>query len=186
MLDALRQRTVATVLFDEHHGEAWSVRPEAAARMRPVHPAAASYARAAAELAERDFEVVTTRGRPLDDAALAGADVLVIAHPSEGKWERTVGDDSPVFSPVEIAAVRDFVARGGGLVVLGEEEEDKYGGNLDELLAPFGVRIGNATVFDYRPDDGIPTWIPGEPSARMSQTLDCCTASAMSGSTGPA
>ena len=32
MLDALRQRTVATVLFDEHHGEAWSVRPEAAAR----------------------------------------------------------------------------------------------------------------------------------------------------------
>jgi hypothetical protein len=31
MLDALRQRTVAKVLFDEHHGEAWSIRPEAAA-----------------------------------------------------------------------------------------------------------------------------------------------------------
>lgn len=31
MFDDLRQRTVATVLFDEHHGEAWSVRPEAAA-----------------------------------------------------------------------------------------------------------------------------------------------------------
>ena len=38
MLDALRQRTVAKVLFDEHHGEAWSIRPEAAARMRPVAP----------------------------------------------------------------------------------------------------------------------------------------------------
>ena len=50
MLDALRQRTVAKVLFDEHHGEAWSIRPEAAARMRPSHPAAASYAAAAAEL----------------------------------------------------------------------------------------------------------------------------------------
>jgi hypothetical protein len=162
MLDALRQRTVATVLFDEHHGEAWSVRPDEAARMRPAHPAAASYARAAEELTGRDFEVVTTRGRPLDEVVLAGADVLVIAHPSEGKWERTVADDSPVFSPVEIAAVRDFVARGGGLVVLGEEEEDKYGGNLDEVLAPYGVSIENATVFDYSPDDGIPTWIRGE------------------------
>ena len=56
MLDALRQRTVAKVLFDEHHGEAWSIRPEAAARMRPSHPAAASYAAAAAELAARDFD----------------------------------------------------------------------------------------------------------------------------------
>ena len=110
MLDALRQRTVAKVLFDEHHGEAWSIRPEAAARMRPSHPAAASYAAAAAELTARDFEVATTAGRPLDEVALAGADVLVIAHPSDPKWERTVGEDSPVFSPAEIAAVQDFVA----------------------------------------------------------------------------
>ena len=99
MLDALRQRTVATVLFDEHHGEAWSIRPEAAAVMRPGHPAAASYARAAAQLAERDFEVSTTTGRPLDDTRLAGVDVLVIAHPSEAKWERTVGGDSAGLLP---------------------------------------------------------------------------------------
>ena len=110
MLDALRQRTVAKVLFDEHHGEAWSIRPEAAARMRPSHPAAASYAAAAAELTARDFAVATTTGRPLDEVALAGADVLVIAHPSDSKWERTVGEDSPVFSPSEIAAVQAFVA----------------------------------------------------------------------------
>lgn len=168
MVDALRQRTVATVLFDEHHGEAWSVRPEAAARMRPAHPAAASYAQAAAELARRDFEVVTTRGRALDEVALADAGVIVVAHPSEGKWERTVGDDPPVFSPAEIAAVRDFVARGGGLVVLGEEEEDKYGGNLNELLAPYGVRIGNATVFDYRAGDRVPSWVAGEPCDDVS------------------
>ena len=103
MLDALRQRTVAKVLFDEHHGEAWSIRPDAAARMRPSHPAASSYAAAAAELTARDFEVATSVGRPLDEVALAGADVLVIAHPSDPKWERTVGEDSPRFSPSEIA-----------------------------------------------------------------------------------
>jgi hypothetical protein len=69
MLDALRQRTVAKVLFDEHHGEAWSIRPEAAARMRPSHPAAASYAAAAAELTARDFTVATSTARPLDEVA---------------------------------------------------------------------------------------------------------------------
>jgi hypothetical protein len=162
MLDALRQRTVATVLFDEHHGEAWSVRPEAAARMRPSHPAASSYAAAAAALSLRDFGVTTTTGRPLDEVALAGADVLVIAHPSDPKWERTVGEDPPVFLPSEIAAVRAFVAGGGGLVVLGEEEEDKYGGNLNELLAPFGVRLENTIAFEYDPGDGVPSWVVGE------------------------
>ncbi len=42
MLTALRRRKVARVLFDESHREAWSVRPEAAAAMRPAHPAASS------------------------------------------------------------------------------------------------------------------------------------------------
>ena len=168
MLDALRQRTVAKVLFDEHHGEAWSIRPEAAARMRPSHPAAASYAAAAAELTARDFEVATTVGRPLDEVALAGAHVLVVAHPSDPKWERTVGEDSPRFSPAEIGAIHAFVAAGGGLIVLGEEEEDKYGGNLGELLAPFGVSFENAIVFDYDPGDGVPSWVIGEAAARLS------------------
>jgi hypothetical protein len=169
MLDALRQRTVAKVLFDEHHGEAWSIRPDAAARMRPSHPAAASYAAAAAELTARDFEVATTVGRPLDEVALAGAGVLVIAHPSDPKWERAVGEDSPRFSPSEIAAVHAFVAAGGGLIVLGEEEEDKYGGNLDELLAPFGVRFENTIVFDYDPDDGVPSWVVGEAAPKTAE-----------------
>ena len=159
MLDTLRQRKVAKVLFDEHHGEAWSIRPEAAARMRPSHPAAASYAAAAAALSERDFEVATSTGRPLDEVALAGVDVLVIAHPSDARWERTVSDDPPSFSPTEIAAVEAFVAAGGGLVVLGDEEEDKHGGNLNELLASFGVRLENATVFDYESGDDVPSWI---------------------------
>ena len=59
-----------------------------------------------------------------------------------------------------------FVAGGGGLIVLGEEEEDKYGGNLNELLAPFGVRFENAIVFDYDPGDGVPSWIVGEAGGR--------------------
>ena len=160
MLPTLRQRKVARVLFDEYHGEAWSIRPDVVRAMRPEHPEASSYGRAAAELAERDFEVAALTG-PLSAAALVDADVLVIAHPSEAKWERTVGGGSPVFSDDELRAVADFVQDGGGLVVLGETEEDKYGSNLNELLAPFGVRLANTTAFDFS-DATMPTWVPAQ------------------------
>jgi hypothetical protein len=53
----LRQRKVARVVFDESHGEAWSIRSDASVTMRSEHPAAASYAAAAATLVECDFEV---------------------------------------------------------------------------------------------------------------------------------
>jgi hypothetical protein len=157
----LQQTRFARVLFDESHGEAWSIRPEAAGRMRPEHPSAASYAGAAQELAERDFAVAAHESGPLTAAVLAGADVLVIAHPSEPEWEGTLGDP-PALSPDEIGAVRDFVGRGGGLLVLAETEEKKYGANLDEVLAPFGLGVQNTTVFDYAGSPGNPTWVPAE------------------------
>ncbi len=168
MIDGLHQRTVATVLFDESHGEAWSIRPEVAARMRPSHPAASSYAAAAAELSARDFDVSVAADGPLDEDTLSSASVLVIAHPSDEEWERTVGG-SPRFSPAEIAAVQGFVAGGGGLIVLGEEEEHKYGGNLDELLAPYGIMFENTIAFEYIPDDGMPSWIVGEAARKTAE-----------------
>jgi hypothetical protein len=157
MLPTLRQRKVARVLFDEHHGEAWSIRPDVVRTMRPDHPEASSYVHAAGELAARDFEVSALTG-PLTPAVLADADVLVIGHPSEAKWERTVDGASPLFGADELRAVAGFVQAGGGLLVLGETEEDKYGGNLNELLAPFGVRVVNGTVFDFA-DAQRPTWV---------------------------
>ena len=163
MRTLLRQRKVARVVFDESHGEAWSIRPDTAAALRPEHPAAASYAAAAAALAERDFEVATHTGDSLAGGVLDDADVLVIAHPSAPRWERTAGG-SPVLSAEEIAAIVTFVADGGGLVVLGETEQDKYGANLNELLASFGVGIENATVFDYGDAGDVPTWVAAEPA----------------------
>jgi hypothetical protein len=171
MLTTLRQRTVARALFDEYHGEAWSIRAGVAAAMHPEHPAAASYVAAADALAERDFEVIANTDGPLRDAALAGVDTLVIAHPSEARWERTVEGRPPVFSADEIAAVERFVSGGGGLVVLGEAEEEKFGGNLNELLAPFGVRLQNAVARDYERavDGATPEWITGELSAQTGE-----------------
>ncbi|MEI6451295.1 MAG: DUF6421 family protein [Actinomycetes bacterium] len=163
MLTPPPQRKVARVVFDESHGEAWSIRPDTAVALRPEHPAAASYAAAAAALADRDFEVAAHTGGSLADGVLDAADVLVIAHPSAPQWERTVGG-SPLLSAAEIAAIATFVAAGGGLVVLGETEEDKYGANLNELLASFGVRLENATVRDYGDAGDVPTWVAAEPA----------------------
>ena len=100
----------ARVLFDEAHGEAWSVRAEVAAEMQPSHPADSSYVRAAEALRRRDLEVATHASGPLDATALEGADVLVIAHPSEPEWERTVpGGGSPQLTTEELDAVEAFV-----------------------------------------------------------------------------
>ena len=147
------------VLFDEAHSEAWTIRPELARQMQPAHPGDASYARAAETLAERDFAVSANVDGPLTAETLAGTDLLVIAHPSDPKWERTTGAGSPLLSAEEIDAIEAFVTAGGGLVVLGETEQEKYGNNLNELLARFGLRLNNDTVQDYDHCTGAPTWV---------------------------
>ncbi len=153
---------VARVLFDEAHSEAWTIRPEVAAAIQPSHPADSSYARAADALRERDFTVSAHAAGALDAAALADADVLVIAHPSEPAWERTVPGGSPRLAPDELDAIEAFVAAGGGLLVLAEEEQAKYGNNVTELAARFGVEIGNTVVSDYEHHHKAPSWVLAE------------------------
>lgn len=156
---------VIRVLFDESHEQAWTVRPEVAARMQPSHPADASYARAAEVLRARRIAVDPHLSGPFDPDALADADVVVLAHPSEPKWEATVGTGSPLLTAEEIDALEGFVAAGGGLVVLGESEQDKYGNNLNLLLARFGLSIEHDTVQDYEHNlNATPSWVRSVPA----------------------
>ncbi|MGI8585737.1 MAG: hypothetical protein ACR2KY_04955, partial [Thermoleophilaceae bacterium] len=140
---------LARVVFDESHSQAWTIRRELARAMQPAHPADSSYGRAAEALDAHGFEVGCNADRELSAQTLAEADVLVIAHPSERRWEATTNERSPRLSPAELEAVERFVERGGGLVVLGETEQDKYGNNLNDLLSRFGIEIANDTVQDY-------------------------------------
>jgi hypothetical protein len=162
----------ARVLFDESHSEAWTIRPEVAGAIQPTHPADSSLARAAQALAGREFEIAAHTSGPLTEAVLAETAVLVIAHPSDPKWEATVDGGSPLLEPAEIEAIDSFVRAGGGLIVLGETEQDKYGSNLNDLLARFDVRVESATLQDYQHHHGdAPSWVlaalgdaPGEPA----------------------
>ena len=102
----------------------------------------------------------------LDDELLADVDVLVLPHCSTDEWEATTGVGSPIYAEAEIDAIERFVRGGGGLVVLAETEQPKYGNSLAQIAARFGVEVVNATVQDpsARIHD-VPTWIRVQPVA---------------------
>jgi hypothetical protein len=157
---------VSRILFDESHRQAWTTRPEVASRMRPENPADCSLQKAADGLREAGFSVSVHESGPLLPAALAAADVLVLPHCSTDAWEATTGTGSPEYAPAEIDAIEAFVRGGGGLVILAETEQPKYGNSLADIAARFAVEIGNATVQDpaHRFRD-VPTWVLLEAAA---------------------
>jgi len=157
------QRQMARVLFDETHSESWSISAERAREMQPENPVNSSYQCAADALAERDFVVARHLDGPLNRAALAGTGILALLHPCDPRWERTVPCGAPALSPAETNAVLDFVRSGGGLLLVTENEHAKYGDNLNDLLAPAGLRMENGVVFDRTAClNENPEWIFGE------------------------
>ena len=159
-------RPYARVLIDEAHQQAWSTRPEIAVQMNPGNPADAGYVRAAESLTAAGLVTTAHIDGPLDAEALADVDVLVLPHCSTADWEATTGIGSPTYSPDEIDAIEAHVRGGGGLVLLGETEQAKYGNNLAEIAARFGVTMHNTTVQDpgHRFRD-VPTWVLAQPVA---------------------
>jgi len=141
-------RSLLRVLIDESHHQAWSIRPEVSARMSPANPADSSYSQAAVELRSAGMEVAAHIDGPVTADVLADVDVLVLPHCSTDEWEAAIDSGAPIYSAMEIAAIGDFVRRGGGLLVLAETEQSKYGNNLAEVVAQFGVGVVNATIQD--------------------------------------
>src|SRR4051794_40202658 len=163
---------VARILFDESHSESWTIRPEVAHAMQPSHPPDSSFALAADALRERSLAVEAHVDGPLSASALADVAVLVIAHPSDPKWEHVMpGGASPMLSDAELDAVEAFVHAGGGLVLLAEEEQDKYGNNVAALAARFGVSVESALVSDYEQHwQGAPHWVLASLGGGRSET----------------
>ena len=153
-------RPLARVLIDESHRQAWSTRPEVAAVMNPVNPADASYAEAASAAARSGLEVSVHTEGVIGDDALAGFDVLVLPHAADDAWEHTTGVGSPRLTVEEFDAIDRFVHAGGGLVILAETEQPKYGNNFADLAARFGIAIDNTTVQDpAHAFKDVPTWV---------------------------
>ena len=157
------------VLFDEAHSQSWSINPDMAKKMNPANPSDSCLSRASQRLQADGFTVIAKETGELNREALTGVDTLVIAHPSEARWERTTGTGSPIYSESEVDAIVEFVANGGGLIVLAEHEQDKYGNNINTILARFGLNVLNNTVVDppnsFR---GVSAWI--QPIASLTSS----------------
>jgi Family of unknown function (DUF6421) len=135
-------------LADEFHSESWSVSAVRAREIAPENPENSSYQKAADALAARDFTVIRNTAAPISAGLLNGADVLALVHPCDPRWESTTSTNAPALSVHEIEGILAWVRAGGGLLVVSEYEHDKYGDNLNELLAPAGLRIEGGKVFD--------------------------------------
>jgi len=151
------------LLVDESHRQAWTTDIEKAAVMNPGNPADASYAKLAKTAEANGFNVSVHHTGEITKSTLDKVSVLVIPHASTDDWEKTVGEGSPVYSAQEIEAILNFVKDGGGLVVLGETEQQKYGNNFGELTKHFGIGFLNATVQDSeRKHKDVATWVLGD------------------------
>ena len=106
-----------------------------------------------ARLLRRDGYVVRSSKAPLTKPTLQGARVLVIAN---ALHERNRDDwDLPTpgaFSADEIAAVRDWVAGGGSLLLIADHMP--FPGAVDQLAAAFGVFFVNGFARDSTKQDG--------------------------------
>jgi hypothetical protein len=150
------------VLVDESHRQAWSIRHEVAEQMNPRQPEDASLVRAADHMRSLGFHLTAHDGSngPLSQQALADADVLLVPHFSDPRFERTIDMGSHLLDAAEIDGIVEFVSGGGGLVVLAEHEHDKYGTNLNSLLERFGLSIDHQSIID--PDNShnkVAAWI---------------------------
>jgi hypothetical protein len=154
---------MAKILIDQAHNQAWALDSDDAKRMNPTNPADASYGKLATSLENSGHTIVSHKTGSIDSLALSGVDLLIIPHASTDEWEKTLGNGSPILAETELAAIEQFVADGGGLLILAETEQPKYGNNFNQLSELFGVTIANATVQDPEKSfKDVATWIRPE------------------------
>lgn len=91
---------------------------------------------------------------------LAGASILLIYDPDVA------------FTPEEIAAVREFVRRGGGLFLIGDHT-NVFGSaaHLNSLCAPFGFTFRDDVLFDQK-EDFFQIIFPGRASSFLLKGID--------------
>ena len=111
------------------------------------HTVAGRYA-AFARLATRTGFRVRSGTAPFSDSLLAGVRVLVIANAlnaanDRGNWNTP---NPSAFTSEEIAAVRRFVERGGGLLLVADHMP--FGGAAEALGAAFGIQWLNGFAMD--------------------------------------
>ena len=90
----------------------------------------------------RDEFDVRVNSQPLNAQTLAGVNVLLIANPSD----KAVGTNPPPphVTAADIAALTRYVEQGGGLIVMGNQENHNLEiADMNQLLLRFGLQFTN-------------------------------------------
>lgn len=101
---------------------------------------AGSYSNFLARLS-KDF-VVRVSSQPLNHLTLSGADVVLIANPSD----KAAGTNPPPphVTADDLKAITTYVANGGGLIIMGNQENHNLETkDVNQLLSFFGLQFAN-------------------------------------------
>lgn len=162
--------TPVRILFDEYHSESWTISMDRAREMNPDESNNSSYSQAATLLERGEFLLNRNVSGPLSAELLKDADILVLIHPCDPRWELTTSSNSPLLDEAEINSIVSFIRSGGGLLVITEYENEKYGNNLNTLLRHFGLSIENTTLSDKENAvDSNRTWVALSPETDVNQ-----------------
>ncbi|HKV08245.1 MAG TPA: TauD/TfdA family dioxygenase [Thermoanaerobaculia bacterium] len=138
------------VVYDESHNQTWTIDPSLAISLSlrtNEAPRYYSYAHVAELIRSRfQSECIRLSQGPFTDEVLSGADLLILNHFCSSSHKHLGVGGEGTLSPEEIAAVARAVEKGMGLLVLGDFEIDTWGSNVNEVLAPFGLRLNNDTA----------------------------------------
>ena len=135
------------IAFDEIHGESWTISRDLAIRSSPSKPEYAYYGHLADVLRMEPQYKVVRLTQPWTDETLRGINVLIIAHPAHPRHEGVTCQGSPIFSAQDVKRINNFLQSGGGLFVFNEHEAERWGNNLNDLLAPYGIHCNGDTVW---------------------------------------
>ncbi len=130
------------VLFDEAHFN--------------FHTMGGTY-KAFADLITSDGYQVTPNKRPFSKQALQAYDILVIAGALGEKYTDNSQAPKPAFSEAECDVVRDWVGRGGRLLLLTDHEPVASG--AENLAKRFGVEMSKRVVLDQ--SNHLKNYYPG-------------------------
>lgn len=138
------------VIYDESHNQTWTIDPSLAVSLSlrtNEAPRYYSYAHVA-ELIRSHFRGDCARlsQGPFTDETLAGVDILILNHFCRSSHKHMGVGGEGILSAEEIAAVARAVEKGMGLLVLGDFEIDTWGSNVNDVLAPFGIKLNNDTA----------------------------------------
>lgn len=115
------------LLFDKSHGQC-----QGGSYTADVVP---DYEKMAAE---NGAEFVINEDQPLNEATLAGVDVVLMLSPLQHDLQKNISDE-------EAVALVNFINRGGSLIVFVDEEAHRVlleDYNINAVTKPFGVEFG--------------------------------------------